>query len=586
MNLLINRNIVWCDLFVDRLAQLGVKYACISPGSRSTPLTISFAANKKIKTFPIVDERSSGFFALGIAKQTNTPVVLVTTSGTAVAELYPAIIEAYYQRVPLIICTADRPSTLQNSGANQTINQFNIYKNQIRYYINAGLPDINKLDSIIKIAEDAFNIALKTDKGPVHINLPFDKPFEPNNFTDKIYVKKLEKAYCFVPSQKQPSIPKVNFKIVVDKLAKTERGLIFVGYGNFDKHFASKVSQLSKKYSYPVFVDGASTLRFGTHSKENFIENLTTIVRAKNFLKEFDPDLIIQFGGAPTSNVLLEFFKQSKAEKILVNEFGDKHDPSLTSKKVLRIDSNDFCDALLNKEIKKQNNKNWLNAFKQLNKIAEKEKSKQITNAQFPFEGRILSEIINSIPENSNIMISNSMPIRDFDYFVSSSSKKINIYTNRGASGIDGITSTALGIASASKKATYLITGDLAFFHDLTGIHNSIKYDIPLTVILINNNGGGIFESLPISAYKNYLNKYFKTPLNLNFAKIVNSLGGKLISIKNWNMLKRKLLYSGKGKKFVVLEIKTNASESKSIRLLFWKKTANKLFKLIDEINC
>ena len=153
MKLSINRNILWCDVFTQRLSELGVKYACISPGSRSTPLTISLSSSNNIKIFPVVDERSSAFFALGLAKKSRSPVAVITTSGTAVAELYPAIIEAYYQRIPLIICTADRPPGLRNSGANQTINQNNIYKNHIRYFEDAGLPVIKKLKHIQKLAE-------------------------------------------------------------------------------------------------------------------------------------------------------------------------------------------------------------------------------------------------------------------------------------------------------------------------------------------------------------------------------------------------------------------------------------------------
>lgn len=184
----INRNYFLASLFVKQLEVPQIKNVCISPGSRNTPLTLAFAENKKFKKYIHIDERSSGFFALGLAKQTNKPVVLITTSGTAVAELYPAIIEAYQQRIPLIVCTADRPAYLKNTGANQTINQENIFRNHIRKFWNVGLPSLTKkkLFSFTKKINEIIFLATEKDKGPVHINFPFEKPLEPNSFTDTI----------------------------------------------------------------------------------------------------------------------------------------------------------------------------------------------------------------------------------------------------------------------------------------------------------------------------------------------------------------------------------------------------------------
>ena len=188
MKIKVNRNNLWARIFIDQLAALGVQYACISPGSRSTPLTFTLSKNRKIKSFVHIDERSSAFFALGLAKATGKPVIIVTTSGTAVAELYPAIIEAYQQRVPLIICTADRPSELIGTGANQTINQHNIFKNHIRWFRDLGLPSISEtgLYHLQKIAIKAYQISLIEDRGPVHLNFPFRKPLEPFSYTDDV----------------------------------------------------------------------------------------------------------------------------------------------------------------------------------------------------------------------------------------------------------------------------------------------------------------------------------------------------------------------------------------------------------------
>ena len=188
MKIKVNRNNLWTRIFIDQLAALGVKHACISPGLRSTPLTYILSKNRKIKSFIHFDERSSAFFALGLAKATGKPVLVVTTSGTAVAELYPAIIEAYQQRTPLIICTADRPPELVGTGANQTINQHNIFRNHIRWFRDLGLPSISDTGfyHLQKIAIKAFRISSSEDKGPVHLNFPFKKPLEPFSYTDSV----------------------------------------------------------------------------------------------------------------------------------------------------------------------------------------------------------------------------------------------------------------------------------------------------------------------------------------------------------------------------------------------------------------
>lgn len=584
MKISINRNTIWCDVFVTRLSELGVKYACISPGSRSTPLTLAFSQNKDIKIFPIVDERSSAFFALGLAKKSKSPVVVVTTSGTAVAELYPAIIEAFYQRIPLIVCTADRPPYLRNTGANQTINQHNIFKNHIRFFVDAGLPEINfkKLSSLIDITNIAFKIAAYDNCGPVHINFPFEKPFEPDNYTNKIDIKLIEKIFELrkVIEPKQNKIDSKVFKNIIEKLKNYEKGLIIVGYNNYTKEFVNLCVDLSEKLKYPIFADASSNLRFGKHSKKNIIENFTSLIKSKNFLEEFKPEIILQFGGSPTSNVVLGFFKNSNADKILINEFGDRNDPSLTAKTILKINPTLFCKNVLYNltSTKIKRTTNWLKQITELNRTAEEIKRKKMQETEIDFEGKILYELFEQIPSRCNVMISNSLPIRDADFFVSSNQKQISVFCNRGASGIDGINSTALGIAKVSKEPTILITGDLAFYHDLNGLHNSTKFNIPLTIILINNNGGGIFESLPISRFEKICIQNFVTPLNLDFAKFVEAYGGEFTIIKTFDEYKMKLNSILRSKKLSVIEIKTDAKKSKLKREEIW----NSITSLID----
>ena len=296
----VNRNNFWTEVFVKQLNSAGVKYACISPGSRSTPLTFSFAKNKKIKCFVNIDERSSAFFALGIAKASKTPVAVVTTSGTAAAELYPAIIEAYQQRVPLIICTADRPPELLNTGANQTINQHNLYKNHIRWFKNVGLPSLKrlKLRRLQQTAFRAVEFSTLKDKGPVHLNFPFRKPLEPFTFTDEVdsllFKNINSNVKILKPSKKKLDIEKLKkskiFKEIVDVIESEHEGLIIAGPMEYDNNLRKQLTYISSLVGYPIIADASSHLRFNIiKNDKNILSNYHT------FLSSFIFKLKLQF---------------------------------------------------------------------------------------------------------------------------------------------------------------------------------------------------------------------------------------------------------------------------------------------------
>ena len=589
MKIKINRNVLWTETFVNELSFLGVKYASISPGSRNTPLTIAFAKNKKIKTYIHIDERSSGFFALGLAKASGTPVAIVCTSGTATAELYPAIIEAYQQRVPLIVCTADRPPELIDMGANQTINQINIYKNHIRSFVDVGLPSptIAKIQKLKKITHRIVLESTTKSRGPVHFNFPFRKPFEPKTYTDEIDSKILSSANKKLKLNKdnfQPLDKDVSkqswFKTITGQIKKSKKGLIIIGPENYNSKFLKNCQSLSQKLGYPVLADGTSQLRFGRHPKDNIITVYDAFLRSNNFVKNHQPDIILQFGRTITSKGLDTFLEKCKASRYMINEYGDWFDPSDRSIGSYACKPYLFCEKMLDQiKLNGQHKKNnhWLNSFKKAEAVSLTLKNNIIDKSVFPNEGRIINEIIQAVPDDCRIMLSNSMPVRDFDYFASNTNKKIVIFNNRGASGIDGITSTALGIASAGNKPTILITGDLAFYYDLNGLLSARNYKIPLVVILINNNGGGIFEILPISNYKEIFNKYFIVPHNLDFSPFIKAYGGKYKRVRNWKDFNSSLKTAIGSKSFNVIEIKTNASKSLQIRKKFWNAVSDKL---------
>ncbi|MGB5289713.1 MAG: 2-succinyl-5-enolpyruvyl-6-hydroxy-3-cyclohexene-1-carboxylic-acid synthase [Ignavibacteriaceae bacterium] len=589
MKIKVNRNNLWTRIFIDQLAALGVQNACISPGSRSTPLAYILSRNKKIRSFVHFDERSSAFFALGLAKVTGKPVLVVTTSGTAVAELYPAIIEAYQQRTPLIICTADRPAELIGTGANQTINQHNIFKNHIRWFRDLGLPSISDVGFhyLQKIAIKAYRISLAEDKGPVHLNFPFSKPLEPFSFTDKVGKKivrfksqKLTKQNFLPPFSR---LDKNNhFKKVVKDIIDSEKGIIIVGPMEYDVQLPKKIKELSTFLKYPVFADGISQLRFNvTKNEQLIISNFNSILTSTKFISKQNTDIILQFGRTPTSSTLETFLEETNANRYLVDTYGDNHDPARNAKSIFTIEPKLFCQVLLShlkEENFKRNKSSWLKHFIQAEELSERIKTKIIDHGKFPNEPSIIHEVIKLIPTGSNLVIGNSLPVRDLDNFSNKTLKRIKIYFNRGASGIDGITSTALGIAS-KKKQTFLITGDLSFLHDLNALAIASNNSIPITMIVINNNGGGIFESLPIANKVKHFEKFFIAPHNLELGDIVKSFGINHQLIKTRRGLQRQLKNSLNKNLPSVLEIKTDAVKSVELR----KKIFNDVKKNLEK---
>jgi len=581
----VNRNNLWAEVFVKQLSSAEVKYASISPGSRSTPITFSFAKNKKIKCFVNVDERSSAFFALGLAKSSKTPVAVVSTSGTAAAELYPAIIEAYQQRVPLIICTADRPSELLNTGANQTINQHNLYSNHIRWFKNVGLPSFKKLKlrRLQQTAYRAVEVSTIKDKGPVHLNFPFRKPLEPFTFTDEvdsILIKDLDRSIKKVkPSTKKNDPEKLRrtkrFKEVVDLITNESEGIIITGPMEYNINLGKQLKNLSSLTGYPLIADASSHLRFKVSKNDKkILSNYHAFLRSSEFSISHKPKAILHFGRTPTSSTLETFLENCNAPRYMINEFGDWFDPSRKSKAAIKFNPEDFIAELINhltEQNLERNNSVWSKDFNKAEGLAGKIKNEVIGKSTFLNEPGIIKNILEALPNKAHILVGNSSPIRDFDNFTACNKKDLLVYFNRGASGIDGITSTAIGIAQL-KEPAFLVTGDLSFLHDLNALAVANKYPAGLTVILINNNGGGIFDSLPVSKERSILKEYFLTPHNLNLKNIITSFGVEYKRVKSWKDLNDSIKDSVRKNNLNVIEIKTDAQKSLRLRKKYLKE--------------
>ena len=547
----INRNTYWSENFLGRLADLGVRHVCLSPGSRSTPLTMAASSVKKLRCFVHIDERSSAFFALGLAKASGKPVVIITTSGTAAAELYPAVIEAYQQRIPLIVCTADRPPELIGRGANQTINQHNLYSNHIRYFKDAGLPgpSASAVRRIRKYAGEAF---IFSAGGPVHINFPFRKPFEPDAFTDELNERTInmievhrEHESDYLKKEIRPG--RNTYKEILHAVNGSQKGLILAGPMNYNSGTKKHLLNLAEKLGYPVIADACSQLRFGNNSR-NIMVNYEAFLRNEKFIKSYPPDLILHFGRTPSSKAVDEWISRIAVKRYIINEHGDLFDPWNNASGVCKSSTSLFC-RMLTDDTEKKDNADWLNHYIKADESAWKVKSVLLAKSSLSNECSIIPEVINNLPDNSHLVISNSMPVRDLDYFSPQTEKKITVHSNRGASGIDGILSTSLGIQKALNKPVVLITGDMAFYYDITSLLTAEKYKLPLLVILINNNGGSIFGMLPVASYGKKFKDYFVNPHHLNFGTIVKSFSADYHLIRSRDELKKSMASAFKRKK-------------------------------------
>ena len=546
-----NNNILWSVFTASYLHQFGIHHACISPGARNSPLTYAFTEKSGITCFSHVDERSSAFFALGLAKSSQSPVVLISTSGTAPANFYPAVIEASLSRVPLIILSADRPDFLVNTGANQTINQQNLYGIYVRYFSDVGLPN-KELDVLKEILDKAFHyssgLKLEAPPGPVHLNFPFDKPLMPESVEG-----------INIPSLISTNHPEQEFNVEIPILTKAMRPLIIAGpmEGNTNQE---EIIELGEGINAPILADPISQLRFGAEN-EQILANYDIFLR----FKDIQPDLIIRFGRKPTSKVLTKLLEKWRPFTFLVDSWKKLNDDC---ENFIQSAIGNYCRKQV-QNIKWKGSSDWVRELLALETIVENETQKEIIF----HEGIIAKTCFESIKEGGHIFVGNSMPIRDVDMFTSTSGKKVTVYSNRGASGIDGVISTALGMCTVSANShSLLLIGDLSFYHDMNGLLAS-RYGMNLTIVVINNSGGGIFSFLPIAdAGIGQYDQFWTTDTGLNIAKVAELYHCRHFSAENISEIKNCIQESFKKSGVNIIEVKSVISENISSHQDFLNK--------------
>lgn len=544
-------NYQWAFSLIHYFTLQGVTQAVISPGSRSTALALACEQHPKISTWVQIDERSAGFFALGLAQHKHQPVILICTSGSAVANWFPAVAEANHSYTPLLLLSADRPEELQDCGANQTIDQRFLFGTHVRDFIALEHADETLLKSnyLKRITTQAYTKALTQKPGPVHLNIPFREPLLPrrftadelNHFIQRLGHQAMASATALFKTNIQSSITAASIsKNSLNSLIQTlETGDGLIICGRLNQHeqnnFTHLLALLTDKLNCPVLIDPLSNQRFSTVQHSHFIYNYDHFLKhkVKQDLKQshvhaggnnISPKWIIRFGQFPVSKTLLHYLQSLESHTILVSSYGDCLDPVHKANTVLHISPEKLCTQLLNSTIKNCSD-DWIDHWQQIEQQSEdkiKQSIEPAENSNTLFEGHVISSMLRHIPDNSLLFSGNSMAIRDFDTFITHSSiydKKLNFFANRGTSGIDGNLSTFFGLLANQDGYGVALLGDLSFYHDMNGLlicKQLAAQGLSASIIVINNNGGGIFNYLP-QRQLNDFDKLFKTEINLDF---------------------------------------------------------------------
>ena len=508
-------NLRWGRAVVAKLLELGVRDAVVCPGSRSTPLAFAFTESDVLHAVPILDERTAGFFALGQAKATGLPVALVCTSGSAVANFFPAVVEAKMAGVQLLVLTGDRPPELQDCHAGQTIDQKEIFGGYAGHFEAMPVPSEEGLESVGDLVEAAFNQSF-CNASPAHLNIPFREPLLP--ITEDFPPFK-EDVPGDIPLHSLAHDPESYVPPKVD--CPYSRVLVIAGSGGpgFQEGFDSLL-EFAGEHGWPVIADPLSNLR---NPSPHSIAHYDTILRDDQAANVLRPEAVLQAGVLPTSKVLRKRLEQWDCPGWTISPLGENFDPLQSKREMLQV----FLPVLGESfPAPAKADDGYLQAWQRADSAIAEKFERTFSECGTTFESKVVRILAQHMPEGAYLHIASSMPIRDAEWFWPKSHSEHTLTGNRGANGIDGTLPTALGIAQHVEDA-YLLTGDLAFLHSSDGLSlaRNKYFAGKLTVVLINNEGGGIFENLPISKHNPPFEDFFATPQHVDFEQLAAAHG-------------------------------------------------------------
>ena len=584
---------------VDEFYQLGVRHAVFSPGSRSTTMAMLFTEHEGFETYMNIDERSASFMALGIAKAHKEPTVLVCTSGSAVAHYLPAILEAQYSGVPLIVLSADRPHTLLHVGAPQTVDQQKIFGTAVNYYEELAVPqEAHYYTYPRQVARKVYMKAMDTKKGPVHINVPLFEPLVPELDSRHFeagrspfnVVKPHYSSGCNYDNTSRKRHVNNTSSSKKDSLLGQYKNILILAGPQVDVAEVNSILSFATTLQAPILADLLSNVRRcnktdaidANHEFAINRSNDTDVTQKKYFsdvvISTYDafladkelwpilkPDCVIQFGQIVVSKRVQQMVASwDNVEYIEVNPTMDSMNP--TGKTTMHMQAS--IDVFTNLYGVQNDSQVYLDKWQHLETVGKQKLGTAIEEPSC-FEGRTICELQQHISDNAQVLVANSMSIRDFDYFWFSGESTAVLYGNRGVNGIDGTISTALGLAT-NGLPTYLVTGDLSLFHDLNGLAVAKTHNLNLTIILHNNDGGGIFEYLPQKGTKHF-DYLFSTSQGLDYSGAAKLYGCGYTKIASPDELSTVLAKVSSEAGVHIIEIPTNREYSRQLHKKYTK---------------
>jgi 2-succinyl-5-enolpyruvyl-6-hydroxy-3-cyclohexene-1-carboxylate synthase len=520
----INRTYAPLQAFVDELARCGLRHAVTCPGSRNAPLILTLASHARIDAVSVIDERAAGFVALGIAKATGRPAAVTCTSGTAAANLHPAVAEAWEARLPLIVLTADRPPELRGVGAGQAIDQLGLYGTAAKWFVEVGTHEPGRETAIHyrALACRAYWTALGGRPGPVHLNFPLREPLAPvaEALPADDWVGR-EDGSAWTELREHASAPHADdVHALAARIAAAPRGAIVCG--STPEDVAEPAVRLAAQAGWPLLAEPTSGVRCGEHDRSHVVAHYDVLLRVERFFGDHVPELVLRVGDAPTSKPLREWLAGSP--QVVLDPHAAWNEPTRRAELLLQSAAAPTLDALAAtlETRSAEPDPGWLASWREADALV----APALAESPDPFEPKVLAGLEPELPEEALVWVSSSMPIRDVEAYFPQSAKRLRFLANRGANGIDGVVSSALGAALGSGLPTWLLTGELALLHDVGGMLAARRAGVDLRIVCLNNGGGAIFDFLPVSEHAEpaLYEEHVATPAEVDLKQLAPSL--------------------------------------------------------------
>jgi 2-succinyl-5-enolpyruvyl-6-hydroxy-3-cyclohexene-1-carboxylate synthase len=578
-----NRNYQFVWHFLDALVHAGLKHAFVSPGYLSSPLLLSTAEHPGITSHVFHDERAAGFAGVGMARASGEPVAIVTTAGTATAELHPSVVEAWQSRIPVLFLTADRPAELRDVGERQSVDQVHLFGRAAKWYHEAALPGpgTDLLPYVRALAIRAWSETVESPRGPVHVNFPFREPLPPIDVTADKPVSSEDRVSTaeYFPGRMVPSETAL---ASASRLIAGRRAMIVAGELR-SRREATQIVSLGRQGGFPVFADPLSYLRAGPYDHRDLfflcqsgvgaVDPRGVIAQALGLSPEQEPEVVLRFGAPPVSKALNSWMTSRRSMSQVVVDDGRWRDPAAIATTIIRGEADVVANELghlLQAPAPHEWTERWRRSL-----ATRMEQIKRILDAEVPFpsEPGVVRALAEAVPEGSQIVVGASMPIRDVDSFFPFVTKDVAILSNRGASGIDGLLATAVGTAlSDTSRPTYALAGDLSVLHDLGSLRAAALHGVPVTFIVLNNDGGGIFEFVPQVDYPFY-ESHIATPHGTQFVPIAHALGLPSHLIDSREAFMERIANPGRGPRLI--EVMTDRRENARLHQRLWAALAS-----------